>query len=450
MNKVYSLLFLISSVLFSCSSDVGNFQIGEGLVDTKSSLIITDTFSVKLSTVIIDSIPTSGTTQLLCGKYTNSITGSTELLPYFNFDLSESRSSMSEDDIFDSITVKLGYSGYYIGDTTRLQEINLYRLDEQLEFIDSETTSDYLFNNSSFQREEEPLGMVRFYPRVSEDSLEFRISDEFGEELLNLILSNSKDVESNTNFNAYLRGFVLKSGSENTAILGFTGDTSGVKLNLYTHLIDYEQIDKKYTFNLAAEGTHFNQAVSDRSGTSFASLWSQRESIPSTESDNQTFIAGGAGVVTRINFPSLNDIFSFDDRVMVKAQLVIRPSLYNEMDYIPETLHFYETDRRNRLGDQLTITSSSRTVSVEAILKPDDDEPYDDEVEPYPEEYYYIADITQYLLDKLSGNYYDTKSGVLLTVPYTDLQSKADLLILNGENSSQYLPKLKLYFLKYE
>lgn len=442
MNKNYILLFfIISSVLFSCSSDVGNFQIGEDLVDTKSSILITDTFSLKLSTVVLDSIPTSGTSQLLCGKYANGVSGSTEVLSYFNFDLTELQSSITDDDILDSITIELGYSGYYIGDTTQLMNIDLFRLSEQLEFIETETSDNYLYNNSSFPYDEVPLGSVSFLPHVSADSIEFRINNELGQELLNLILLDGPQVESNETFNDYLRGFVLRANSDSKAILGFNGDTSGVKINLYTHLIDVEKVEKKYTFYLAAEGTHFNQAISDRSGTGFASLAIQKEEVPATSSNNKTVIAGSAGLLSRIDFPSLNEIFSYDDRVMIKAELILIPARENELRFIPSALNFYESDNRNRLGDQLTVTSSSQEVPVEASLIAD---------YQYPENSYYYADITQYLLDELAGNYYNPERGLLVSVPTSDLQTKADLVILNGENASQYLPKLKLYFLIYE
>ncbi|MGE4587373.1 MAG: DUF4270 family protein, partial [Mangrovibacterium sp.] len=427
---------------FSCSDDSGNFDIGEDLVNTKSRVIMTDTFSVKLSTVKLDSISTSGISQLLCGRYSTNLAGTTELVPYFNFDRSSLISSITKFDIFDSITVELGYSGYYIGDTTQVQEFSLYRLTEPLEFINNEIADDELFNNSYFAHEETPAGSFRFLPRISQDSIEFRLDDELGETLIYLALTNDMVLDDDEKFNDYLKGFVLKSSPESKAILGFTGDTAGVKINLYTHLMEEEKVEKEYHFYLATEATHFNQTVSDREGTVFSDLKYQEEELASSVTENVSVTMGSAGLVVRVDFPTMPEIFSFDDRTMFKAQLILRPSTANNIKFLPESLHLYETGRKNQLGDQLITVSTYSSSAVEATLKQDDLNQIT--------ECYYIADISEYLLDKLEGNYYNTNNGLLLTIPYTDLQTTADLLILNGEKSATYRPKLNLYFLKYE
>ena len=440
MNKFYSLLFFISIVLLSCS-DSGNFQIGEDLVDSKSGVLMNDTFSLRLSTVVIDSISTSGIDQLLCGKYTTTFSGSTELRAYFNFDRSTLMSSITKDVFLDSITLELGYSGYYIGDTLSMQEFNLYRLTEPIEFIDNEIADDELYNNSSFPYEEVSMGRVRFYPRISKDSIEFRIDDAFGQELMNMAIKDVDELDNEEVFNDYLRGFVLKSAADSKAIIGFDADTAGVKINLYTHQNDADENETEYHFYLAAEGTHFNQTIADRSGTPYAALRYQAEELRSVSTNDQSLIEGSAGLVTRIDFPTMPEIFSYDDRTMIRAQLILRPSTGNDPDFLPSTLTLYESDRKNQFGSQLTVTSSYQQSAVQATLVKD---------EMSAENSYYIADISEYLLDKLAGNYYNINNGLLVTIPYSDLQSKADLLILNGEKAPRYRPKLNLYFLKYE
>jgi hypothetical protein len=439
MKKTNSLLILIIGVLlYSCNS---NFDIGGDLVDTQSGIVIVDTFQLRLSTVLLDSVPTSGTTQLLCGKYTTLTTGSTEMIPYFNFDLGDELSSITEDDILDSVTLELGYSHYYMGDTTQLQVFSLYRLTEELDFIDSEITDDYIFNKSSFPHESTPMGTVSFHPYVSDDSLEFRLDETFFRTLISKVIANSSDVDASM-FNQYMKGFVLKSAADSKSILGFAGDTSGVKLNIYTHLIGPEVVEKRYTLPLSSKGTHYHQAVSDRTGTPYASLRYQEEEIRATASNDKSFIAGGAGIVSRVEFPSLDDVFLYGDRVMIKAQLVLFPSTENDADLLPQALVFYESDRHNSMGSALVSTSSSQAQSVQATLVPD---------KLYPENNYYIADITEYLTAQFSGNYYNTQNGLLVTIPYTDLQKTADLLVLNGEGyPKKFRPQLKLYFLKYE
>jgi hypothetical protein len=96
------------------------------------------------------------------------------------------------------------------------------------------------------------------------------------------------------------------------------------------------------------------------------------------------------------------------------------------------------------------VTSSgSQQVAVQANLqRVDPSKEIDEDIYNL----YYAADITEYLTTQFSGNYFNKENGLLLTVPLSDLQTRADLLILNGEKKeiNTFNPKLQLYFLKYE
>lgn len=437
------MLVFAMTVLAACNTDVGNFQIGEDLVEAKSRIVMVDNFSVNLSTVRLDSIATYTATQALVGKYENETIGTTEMQHYFNFDIGETAHLLTDKDIFDSITVKLSYSGYYFGDTTQMQNFQLYRLTEELSFLKNELSQAYLTNHSSFEYEPEPIGTLNFYPRPQTDSIEIRLNDDLGLELIDLFLAKSEDVSSNDKFNAYLKGFILKADPQSKAVIGFNTSSSGIQLNLYTHRIELEKIELKYEFNLAAEGTQFNQSLSNRAGTDFAGLISQREELLSQQTGNLSYIQGTEAVVTRIDFPNLNDIYGLENHVLIKAELELKPSLLNETKKLPSTLNFYTSNKNNILGENLTASSSSgSSVSIPASLVKD---------LVYPENNYYIADITSWMQTELVNNFYDINNGLLITFPFADLRSNADLLILNGEkSSSNNKPKLNLYFLKYE
>ncbi|WP_423127669.1 DUF4270 family protein [Gaoshiqia sp. Z1-71] len=443
MNKNCILAFLLIALFASCNTDVGNFQIGEDLVETKSRIVMIDSFSVKLSTVIRDSIPTSSSTLALVGRYDNEIIGSTEIRHYLNFDLSETSGSLTKDDVFDSITVKLNYDSYYFGDTTQVQQLTMHRLTKQLKLITDPDGFSSLYNTSSFNFEPEPVGSHVFSPRPSNDSIEFRLDDALGLELINYILNDhNEDGANSTELRERLKGFILKTDSESKAVIGYTSSTAGIQLKLYTHVTGHDKVENTYKFSLASDATNFNQVIADRSETNFSGLTYQREQISSVQTGNLTFLQSTAGVTTRIDFPTLNEIFTYGDRVMIRAELVLRPSLKNDMKNLPQTLHFYRTDRINSFGSALTTTSSSgSSVNVSTTLIPDN---------IYFEDSYYVVDITTFLQNELSGYYYNTNNGLLLTFPTSDLISKANLLFLNGENTGNLRPKLNLYFLKYE
>ena len=447
MSKLISFLALIC-VIAACSTDAGNFEIGEGLVNVKSEVLMVDTFSVRLSTVKMDSIPTSSPSEALVGKYGNVHTGSLEALHYFNVDKSTNLSDITSDDdvdIFDSITIRLNYSRYYAGDTLQPMELSLYRLTEPLDFNEDISSADYLFNVSSFPYDPEPLGTYTFTPYpFFRDTVEFRISDDLGKEIMQMEEDDAIEIANNENFNDYLKGFVLRANPETSqAIIGFTPDS--IRLKLYTHRAEETIVEKAYEFMLAAEGTNFNQAITDRSGTDYSSLASQREELPSTATDNLSYIQGTAGIVTRIDFPTLGQVF-MDNMSLFKAEVVfyIPPPTESGIDdeLLPDALQFYSSDKVNSFDSNLTTTSSSGTsTSVSARLVLDKD---------YHTGSYYAADISTYLLNELSGDFYEATHGLLITLPVTDLWGNAQMVILNGENVAKYKPKLNLYFLKYD
>ena len=127
--------------------------------------------------------------------------------------------------------------------------------------------------------------------------------------------------------------------------------------------------------------------------------------------------------------------------MLLKAELILIPAVESFQHDVPATIDFYETDKINQLGDQLTVETDDSEASVQGTLVED---------KLYPENSYYSVDITSFISSELSGNYYDTNNGLLVTVPMTDFLSKADHLILNGESAQEYQSKLNLYFLTYE
>lgn len=446
MNKNWPLLILIA--LFSaCSSDSGNFQIGDDLVDSESSVTLVDTFSVQLSTVVLDSIITSDPDAALVGKYSDPTIGTTELKHYFNVDLASNYGSLDEDDdIFDSITVKLQYNGFSLGDTISDVTFNLYRLTEELELIEDENYNEYLYNNSSFPYEETPIGSYTFRPNPNSlDSIEFRIDDAFGEEILNWIYNDEQSETKNDRFMEYLKGFVLVADDANSnVILGFdNSDASGIALKVYSHVVDLDIEENEYEFQRTADALSFNQVIANREETLFADLPTQRTSTPSSETDGLTFMQGTTGVLTRVDFPNLNDVFATQNRVVIRAELILVPAVENRnLSELPSTLNLYSTNHLNAFSTNniLTVTSGSSTQAVNARLVSD----------PLTDEYYYIVDITTYLRSVLANNYYDNELGLLVSVPQASLYNQADPVILTDGFVGELQPKLNLYFLIYE
>jgi len=441
MKKLlYIVITLLISewVISSCSYDSNDLDMGQDLLQIESKVILVDTFSVNLSTIKLDSVPTSDVGEAMVGKYSNEHTGSLEMLHYFNVNMASGISKInyndsysSKTDIFDSLTIRLNYSHYYAGDTIPPFELSLYRMNTELDYIDNGSSSDYIYNISSFPYDPTPLGSIKvYYPKpIQKDTLEFRIDDSIGKKIIEMETENSTILESNSTFRKYMKGFVLKASSNNSAVLGFTKDS--IRLKLYTHRLGLVKNEREYEFFPAIS---YNQAIADRSGTLFNGLSEQRNKISSNATDTLTYIQGSSGIVTRIDFPTMDRSF-FDNMSLFKAQLLlyIPKAGVSGIDYdkLPSSLTLYATTVSNNL---------STSTSIDATLISN---------EKYNEGAFYLADITSWLSNELFYNTFNSDNGLILTFPFSTLQKEADTVLLNGHDNKEYTPKLNLFYLKY-
>jgi len=438
-KKIYLIVIILlfsEWMITSCSSGSDDLDMGANLLQLESTVLLVDTFSVNISTVKLDSVPTSDVDEAMIGKYYNKHTGSLEMLHYFNINMASGISSISysdETDIFDSLTVRMNYSHYYVGDTIQPFEMSLYHLTKEIDYIDNGSSSDYLYNITSFPYDLTPLGTitVKVPKPIQNDTLEFRIDDTIGKEIINMVAENSSVIESNDNFMGYLKGFVLKTNSENSkAILGFTQDS--IRLKLYTHRIGLVKKERKYEF---FSGISYNQAIADRSGTSFNSLSEQKTEISSNLTDTLSYIQGSSGIVTRIDFPTMGESF-FEYMSLFKAQLklYIPEAIASGIDYekLPSTLTLYSTSTNNTLN-----TSSSITATLISNQE-------------YNEGSYYVADITSWMSSELTYDTYNNSDGLLLMFPISTMQKESDMVLFKGHDNKEYTPKLNLFYLKYD
>ena len=208
------------------------FIIGNDIVESQTNLKILDTFKVELSTVLLDSIATSGSGKLLVGGYKNDEYGSVGSKGFFElgYPVFPTLTNLA---VYDSAAFILNYSKYSYGDTTALMSIGIHQLTQKITVDES----GYLYNWSTFPYLPEVLGSKSFYPRPnSSDSIVSISANEFGSTIYDLIKNKDDAISTSETFLNYLKGFVLTSeSSNNNAILGFNADSNRLSLKIYYH-----------------------------------------------------------------------------------------------------------------------------------------------------------------------------------------------------------------------
>lgn len=429
-HKFALLVIFISSIFFSmCKENPGESNIGEKFIESKTDLNLIDTFSVNLSTVILDTVITSGTGKILVGNYRDDIFGKVRSSSYFqigsidstNFDL------VDADEVYDSLNLILRYNKYFFGDTTKSQKILVRQLTENIKF----NNEYYITSETVFDYNPRSIGSIIFTPRPNNksDTLRIKLSDDIGIDLFTKLKNRSEILTNDEIFMNYFHGFVLNTDdSYGGAIIGFKANET--KLILHTSRKGFTTEKISYSFTLKDSTKQYNNISHDFSSTQLNSLAGQRNKLPSAKTSGLSFLQGGIGLAIRVDFPSLNEILLRGRGTIMKAQLSVSP-LYNSYKdfHLPSDLIVYELGKLNI--ETASAFESSSTLSVDGL---------------YLEKTSYTFDITEFIKNQIANSYIDPEKGLLISLPDIDLRATFNRLIIDTQSRNK---KLKIYYLSY-
>lgn len=327
---------------------------------TPVEITYSDTLRAVRSTVLLDSVRTYNTSQLLIGSYFDPLFGRTTASAYAQLTLLGVPFTVQDADkkdiptariIYDSTRLVIGYSGYSYGDTLKTQELLVHRITEA---IDPARNYDI---NSAVAYTNEPIVRVSIRPKpITQDStqgLRIRLPDAFGRELLSLV--NTDTGKTQALFQAKLKGLVFRTAQvSNAALFGIVPNSY---VGIYYHL-EGETAGRFRQFTFAAG--RFNRIVTDRTGTALAGL-TANQPLSTTVLKGQSVIQSTAGVTTKLTFPGLDQLRR-DGRVAInRADLVITPKATTSGQFpLPYYLTLSEVTTQNRI----LRTSPSRLVQL--------------------------------------------------------------------------------------
>jgi hypothetical protein len=428
---------ILSCIVASCANenDLTQISIGDDFIRSQTNFVIIDTFTVSMSTVLVDSIPTSGTGEILVGEYSDKSMGIINSQSFFQIGPPKSQ-SINAEAVFDSLVLELNYSTQIYGDTLPLQELNVFRVNDDIELLDNY----YIYNTSTFQCDETPIGSLQFYPRPkSETLLTVRLNDELGINFMNLMKDEASEITNSEKFVEYFKGISLKPGSKNSCIYSFQSVDSLVNMVLYTHYIEADRIEKSYKFPLYATNTCFNHVEADRNGTFIENIKTQREELLSASTGNMAFLQAGTGLVTRLDFPGIDRMLEMGFRnILYKAELVLKPvgGLYKPAE-LPSELVLFNTDKYNQFGSAV-VNTSDETVYASFSL---------DEV--YGVNTFYRFDLTNYFINEFADGYVNPENGIIVSFTEDKMKKSLERVAFDARNGTAFKPTLKLYYIFY-
>lgn len=441
MKKVlqsgFGILFSVLSVmLVSCVHKTDEFlTIGDNFVDPNTRIELVDSFGISVSTLLFDSVVTTGADVAIIGQHFNEKTGNITSSSFFQLQLPSSY-SIDEDDVYDSVAVVLEYSGYYFGDTTQLYSLTVNRVLEDIELFDD----DNLYNNSSFVFDEVPLGALSFYPRpLNGEDVHIKLDDEFGFDLFEKLRNEDDEITTSDEFLNFFKGLTLQSNNEvNQSVLGFNLVDSSLSIKLYYHRIEEELVEMQTSFKVLNNNLRFNNTENDHSNTILSDLVIQKEAKHSTLTEDVAYLKGGAGLMPSIAFPWLGSLLEVNNADILKAELVLYP-IVNDLnnDNFPESFFLFKVGKYN---------------TVEEVYADSEGNPYYGtfEIDEIYNEAKITFDVTQYIKYDLADYYHDTNQKFVLCYGTPEYATSINQLEIGGYENARYKPELRIYYIRYD
>jgi hypothetical protein len=450
MKQVVNLFTLLKKVLLfhlclgillftiaSCKKDVTRFSIGEDFVDSDSRVQLMDTFTVALSTVVFDSIETSNSGLILVGMNNDPVSGETFCQSFFQLGVPASI-ALEDDEVYDSTTLCISYSGYYYGDTSANMTISVKKLTQDME----RPSTGYFYNTSTVLSDDTPIGTRTFTPRPGDlDSILIPIDNAIGLDLFDKMKNSSDIFNTDQGFIKYFNGItIVPDEASSKVILGFIAYGTSTYMQIFSHRTSNPTTVVARRFPLTNQSMQFNKIRSNRSTGPFSAIHSQKNDIPSSQTDNLSMTQGLLGIMTKVRFPSLGELLLLNKTIILKALLVIKPEpgTYTAHN-LPDSLLLYTTNRTNRFLS--TVYNDDGSLKIGSFVLDG----------LYNENTSYTWDITDLIKSEFANNYFNDEHGLLISipqlyVPQSSFYTTFDRVVISGKT---FKPELKLYLLSY-
>jgi hypothetical protein len=414
------LVLAFAVMIFSCDQDpseIGSDFFSDGALDFSTI----DTATVSLSTILFENIQTNTSSRLLVGSHTDARLGKIKARSYFQVGKPSSLDFPNANLSYAYCAIALKYDGYSYYDTTQTITLKVHRLTESFELEDNQ----YLYNDSHFLYSASPLGERSFKPRPhKDDSLEIRLSDDFGVDLYNKALTKHEVMTQTDELLEFLKGFVIVPDvSDLGSIIGFN---TAPELRIYYHDNNEVPSELKYiSLPRSSSAFYFNQISSDWSETNLT-LTSSKQRLKAEASDDESYVQSGIGLALRVDMPYLRDFARHENLFVMKAVLEIYPVRRSNDEHtkLPLQLKPYVVDKRNDIMGELLYNA-----------------PLEEDIDLNRTTHYEL-DVTDFVESQIATEALNENALVFIT---TAFNSAIDRLYI-ASKGYEYSTSLKIYY----
>ncbi|GAA5086136.1 hypothetical protein GCM10023210_07650 [Chryseobacterium ginsengisoli] len=362
--------------LFSCEDETNTYDVGSSWIDAQSKIVMIDTLTMKMSTIMMDSTITSGKSVMMIGNIKDQTFGKVTSSSLFELNPSSYTLTSPTSAVFDSVVMYLTNTDFYYGDTLKTYKLNVHPLTDRIKL-----NNGYLYNKSNFNYSSNSIGSAEFYPRPNTDSsyVKIKLDQSYGQTLFNTLKNSS--VTNQEYFLNFYKGLALVPSSDNNAMLRFGINSSyQVQVNkstkekvsnvvrMYYHTTSQNGTELvKYTLDLSPSTSYqYNKIQNDFTGSELANL-TPKNPIPSANLGNKTYLMAGIGVYTKVEIPYLKSLKNlYENYKIIDATLSASPvaGYYSNNFYNPSPLYYYVGDKLNHLVSNYTSDGTTEITTT--------------------------------------------------------------------------------------
>ena len=234
-------LFLFMAVACDNSEEVG---LNLTSINERFRYRIDSSAVVTATTLRQDSLTTEKRTASLLGCMNDPVFGRSTAHLLTQLRLSSNDVDFGVAPVLDSAVLMLKYQSWY-GDTTTQQDVRIYELSKDL-YYDSTYYSN--MDLSGFYDPASPIATFSYQPLPSQDSVLIRLSDDFGQKILEVDTSYLTD---NTTWLTFFRGLYLEAQpvEQGGSIISYNFSGGSSRLTLYYHNSENDSLSYEVIIN---------------------------------------------------------------------------------------------------------------------------------------------------------------------------------------------------------
>lgn len=441
-NYILGVLLIIG--LISCDDSRNEYLAGSSWANPEARVKLIDTLSLKMSTIMMDSVVTSGQSKILLGRTKDNIFGEVKSSSLFEIAPASFGITSKNIAVYDSIALYLTYDNYYYGDTLKTFKLSVYPLESRIK-LNSDAN---LYNTSKFKYSSNEIGNISFLPRPTKKNnyLKINIDNTYGQYLFNLIKTGN--VDSQEYFLNFIKGLAIVPSSDNQAFLSFgignsislANEEITTVMRLYYHTKSSNGADDtNYTldFNVRS-GYQYNKIDYDFSNSELQNL-APKNPLDSKTVGNKAYQFSALGIYTKVEVPYINKILNLYPNIsFLDANMNVKPAYgtYDKKNYLPGSLKYYIADKTNSILSAFT-SSSGQEVSITLSTNNE-----------FQDNSQYTFSVTDYLKNMVDSSTYTNGYSILL-YPTNYKEQQIKRLVIGDSNNKTNKSNIQLYLLGY-